>query len=65
MSANESLDEVLRIKKELSAETQGMDAEELQEFFRARRPPWAEKLLKRKPVEAVSKSESESASQDR
>jgi len=62
MTAEETLKEVLRIKRELSAETHGMNAEELRRFFRDRRSPSAQNLLEKRKVESSSKSELESAS---
>jgi hypothetical protein len=62
MTAEETLQEVLRIKRELSAETQGMNAEELRRFFRDRRSPSAQNLLEKRKVESRSRSESQAAS---
>lgn len=62
MTAEETLQEVLRIKRELSAETQGMNAEELRRFFRDRRSPSAQNLLDKRKVESRSRSESQAAS---
>jgi hypothetical protein len=62
MTAEETLQEVLRIKRELSAETHGMNAEELRRFFRDRRSPSAQNLLEKRKVESRSRSESQAAS---
>jgi hypothetical protein len=62
MTAEETLQEVLRIKRELSAETHGMNAEELRRFFRDRRSPSAQNLLDKRKVESRSRSESQAAS---